>query len=761
MDKKTDRLVAEIVRRMDPAVEEDTLTQCFRQAEEKNRSPVPYLCRRFNLREDDVLRELAAAVSSEYIDLKTAVPDADLVQRVPVKIVTYYKFFPLEAVGHVLKAVMAYPPEVRVVDEIRTHLGYEVTIVLGREQDILDVLNAQYGLGAETLQRIIEQKTYEGIASPATAVVVEDLEKEGEDASVIQLVNQIIREAYLKRASDIHIEPYRSGVRFRYRIDGVLVDAHMPPQINTFITPILTRIKLMANLNIVERRVPQDGRAVVRLQDQKFDLRISCIPTPHGESIVIRILPTGMMFSLDGLGFSHDEQAVFEQLIRRPHGIIFLTGPTGSGKSTTLYAGLAYINKPDIKIITIEDPIEYEVEGITQIQVVPDVGFDFARGLRSMLRHDPDVMMVGEVRDKETAEIAIRVALTGHLVLSTLHTNDAASGATRLIDIGVEPYLVASSVDAFIAQRLLRLICPLCRAEELPLLPALSRQMSRELGAHAPQHLRVYRGRGCAECGQSGFKGRSAIYEILTVNEPLKRLITEKAACDRIKKTAMEQGMRTLRQSGWMKVVAGMSTADEIARMTPADEGGADATPENSGADAAPAVTLSVGIDAVHGTKPLPPGPVNLKQTELIGEGGEFTPPHPAAAEKAFNPADRRIFERLDDGLFVRFKIVRTKRLPAAEAQADFEPEYAGLSRNISAGGLLFTTTENLSMGGIIDMAIEMPDGEKPIQCLGRVVRSTAVVAEKGYDTAICFLDLPNAERARINRYVLRLSKTK
>lgn len=323
----------------------------------------------------------------------------------------------------------------------------------------------------------------------------------------------------------------------------------------------------MSNLDIVERRLPQDGRAIVKVQDQTLDLRISTLPTPYGESMVIRILPVKLLFNMEKLGFSEQDLKIVKDLIKRPHGIIFVTGPTGSGKTTTLYAALNELNTEDRKIITIEDPIEYEMENITQIQVAPHIGLSFARGLRSILRHDPDVMMVGEVRDLETAEIAMRSALTGHLVLSTLHTNDASSGITRLIDIGVEPYLIASSVTALIAQRLVRLICPECKKEDKTISPEIKKLITSNLKVQDSK-VKIYRGEGCKNCNSTGYYGRTAIYEILLINEKIRELILEKASSAEVKKVALESGMYSLSQSGWRKVMEGLTTPEEVMRTT-------------------------------------------------------------------------------------------------------------------------------------------------------------------------------------------------
>jgi len=325
----------------------------------------------------------------------------------------------------------------------------------------------------------------------------------------------------------------------------------------------------MANLNIAERRLPQDGRIRIKIGDDEVDLRVSMLPTPFGESIVIRLLSTKILFGLGNLGFSKKDLEIFEHIIKKPHGIIFVTGPTGSGKTTTLYAALNRINDKEKKILTIEDPIEYQLKGVAQIQVQPKINLTFANALRSMLRHDPDVMMVGEVRDYETAEIAIRVALTGHLVFSTLHTNDAAGAVTRLIDMGVEPFLVASSVECFIAQRLVRVICDNCKTEM-----KANREIIKELGVSniEPKKIKMFEGKGCEDCRFTGYKGRTAIYEILVVSEPIRELILKKSSSDQIKRKALSLGMRTLRQDGWEKIRSGITTPSEVIRVTQAEE---------------------------------------------------------------------------------------------------------------------------------------------------------------------------------------------
>ena len=392
--------------------------------------------------EDGLLEIWSKHFHLPVLDLKRATVNKAAIDKVPLKVAEYYRFLPVTFENRKLTIAVSAPCDIRKQDEIRTHLGCLVDMVLARSEDISEAIKKWYGLGAGTIEKILQTADKEAEIHKAPAEEkVEEIEKLAEDASVVKLVNQILLDAHHKRATDIHIEPYRGKIKIRYRIDGILYDTNLPMEIKKFIMPIVSRIKIMASMNIIERRLPQDGRAIIKIGGETLDLRISSIPTSFGESIVVRLLPIGRVFNLEMLGLEEDEIKVFKQLVDKSHGIVLITGPTGSGKSTTLYACLNAINTDDRKIITIEDPVEHETEGITQIQVIPSIGLDFARGLRSILRHDPDVIMVGEVRDLETAEIAARVALTGHLVFSTLHTNDSASGITSKIDIGVEPYL--------------------------------------------------------------------------------------------------------------------------------------------------------------------------------------------------------------------------------------------------------------------------------------------------------------------------------
>ena len=540
---------------------------------QKTDEPLPAALLRLGTVNEDVLMEvLSKELKLSCVDLKDLRIDKSVIDKVPLRFASYYKFMPVKIDGRVMTIAVAYPLHVKTQDEIRTHLGYDIETVLALPSEINDMLKAHYGLAAATIDKIISHTSPQRMEEKRAENEIEDIEKLAEEESVTKLVNQIILEAYKRRATDIHIEPYRGKVRLRYRIDGVLHNAPVPLEITHFYSSILSRMRIMSNLNIIERRLPQDGRTSVKIQDQKLDLRISSVPTPYAESLVIRLLPTKMLFDMEKLGLAREDLNVFAELVKKPHGIIFVTGPTGSGKSTTLYTCLSQLNTDKTKIVTIEDPIEYEMEGVTQMQVLPEIGLDFAMGLRSMLRHDPDVMMIGEVRDKETAEIAIRVALTGHLVFSTLHTNDAASGIIRLVDIGVEPYLVATSVEAFIAQRLVRSICPDCKTEDKDQPGEIRDMIARDMRLNSGEGIKFFKGKGCKKCNSTGYFGRTAIYEILLVNENIKELILKKVSSAVIKNAAVLNGMYTLRQDGWRKVLAGTTTPEEVMKLTEAEK---------------------------------------------------------------------------------------------------------------------------------------------------------------------------------------------
>ncbi|MDD5128481.1 MAG: ATPase, T2SS/T4P/T4SS family [Candidatus Omnitrophica bacterium] len=531
------------------------------------------------LNQEDFLKVLSEQFNVPFIKLKETTIDPLAIKKVPAKFAWYYKVMPVKFVDN--KLLIASSDPLRSLDDLRIFLGYDLKPALAEETEIMEAIKEHYGVGAETVEGIIAKAPKDVRVPDASKETgrIEDIEKLAEDASVVKLVNQIILEAYQKRATDIHIEPFRGKMSIRYRIDGVLYNANVPADIERFFLAIISRIKIMSRLNIVERRLPQDGRAVIKIGKEELDLRISIIPTRYGEGMVIRILPMSMLFSLERLGLAPEDLELLAKLIKKPHGIILVTGPTGSGKSTTLYGCLNDIKSSRNKIITIEDPIEYELEGITQIQVVPEIGFTFAQGLRSILRHDPDIMMVGEIRDFETAELAIRSALTGHLVFSTIHTNDAAGAVARLLNIGIEPYLAASSVEAFIAQRLVRLICPDCKKIDTDVPDNFRSLIGQDIARSGgglqhlkPEEIKIYKGQGCKECNFTGYKGRTAIHEILVVDKGIRELMLRKASTDELRDKAVSAGMKTLRLCGWKKVIDGLTTPEEILRVTQAEE---------------------------------------------------------------------------------------------------------------------------------------------------------------------------------------------
>ncbi|MCK5451346.1 MAG: Flp pilus assembly complex ATPase component TadA [Candidatus Omnitrophica bacterium] len=704
----------------------DSADKLLKEAERSGMCFVAVLVKYGISSEAEILGIISEKMDIPYMDLNGIEVDKTTIEKIPIKLASYYRIMPLSIEDRTLTIAVSHPFDVKTLDDLRLQLGYDIKIVLATSEDIGESAKRSYGLGAETLERIMSKVPEARKVAVAREEKVEDIAKVAGDVSVVKLVNQIILEAYKKRATDIHIEPYRGKVNFRYRIDGVLYNANVPDEVKNFLQPILSRIKIMSNLNIVERRLPQDGRAIVKVQDKTLDLRISFIPTPFGESVVIRILPTTMFFDLVKLGLSEDQLDKFESFIKRPHGIIFVTGPTGSGKTTTLYACLSRMNTHEKKIITIEDPIEYEMSGITQIQVAGNIGLDFARGLRSMLRHDPDVMMVGEVRDLETAEKAIRVALTGHLVLSTLHTNDAASGIMRLIEIGVEPFLILSSVVAFVAQRLIRVNCTHCRKECTDYPPEIKKMIVEELGLRSEDEVKIIKGEGCSECNFTGYYGRTAIYEILSVDEKMQDLIMKKASIVDIRNAAKEQGMRSLRQDGWMEVLKGITTPDEVLRVTQREEG-VDSCPEKE-----ESYTSGKNIEKVEEMEEKP-----VETKKVSGQ----------------RPCDKRIYMRLDDKINVRFRLLKDKRKGSLFEKKDVNPEQISSTKNVSAGGLLFSSNEAPPLDVIIEIKLEAPSRNESIDCLARVVRVETVEVKKNYNVAVAFLDISSKDRAYLDRY--------
>lgn len=496
------------------------------------------------------------------------IPDPTVEKLVSARLAVRFQVLPLRLHNEVLVVAIADPDDHNLLDELRISIGRRVRGEKADAREIAEAIRTHYGVGAETLDVLSNGRSAES-SGAGGAVGIDEL---SEDASIIKFVNQLIVDASNSRATDIHLEPFENRLRVRYRVDGILVDAHIPESIRHFRESIVSRIKVMANLDVAERRIPQDGRIQVRIGGNDYDLRVSIIPIAHGQSVNIRLLQrSNVLMGLDSIGYDAVTIETLNALIHQPHGIILMTGPTGSGKTTTLYAALSLLNSTDRKIITIEDPVEYQLEGICQMNVRSDIGFTFASGLRSMLRHDPDVMLVGEIRDVETAELAIRCALTGHMVFSTLHTNDAPGAAPRLLDMGIEPYLLASSVEAVMAQRLVRTVCPRCVEPHIP-----EPEVLRECGVTSQDatSASLVRGAGCDFCRNTGYVGRTAIHELMLIDEKLRSLIVERSPSSVIRQHAIHEGMTTLRQCGWRKAAAGVTTIEEVLRVTQDDSPG-------------------------------------------------------------------------------------------------------------------------------------------------------------------------------------------
>lgn len=520
--------------------------------------------------EENILRTLAEQMNMPFVHLRTIDIDPAVIERVPARFITHYNFIPIcEKEDGLLHIAVSDPLDLYTIDEIKLILKQPIKICLATSFEINEAIKRYYGVGAKTMAQMVDDSPHIEIISAQNSASKIEKSDDTEDPSVIKFIDQVIQQAVRERATDIHIEPYDKNLRVRYRIDGLLYEVPVPSTIHHFQSAIIIRLKIMSNLDISEKRLPQDGRIQVRIDNGDYDLRISILPTAYGESIEIRILSRKQIFfSMEQLGLDAAGVDMLNKMIKRTHGIILVTGPTGSGKTTTLYSCLEKINSAERKIITIEDPVEYKLQGITQIQVHPKIDLTFANGLRSMLRHDPDIMMVGEIRDLETAELSIRTALTGHLVFSTLHTNDAPGAMARLLDMGIEPYLVASSLDCVIAQRLVRVICPDCKQEFTP-----HKELIEEFGVHKDRFAkaRFYFGSGCDKCKFSGYLGRTAIFEVLIIDDQIKDMILNREPSNIIKQKAVAMGMQTLRLNGWEKVISGITTPEEIIRVTQQD----------------------------------------------------------------------------------------------------------------------------------------------------------------------------------------------
>lgn len=493
--------------------------------------------------------------------------DVALMAQIPLQFARQHKLVPVRKQEGVVLVAMSQAYNLQPLDDVSALLKAPVEPILSPEREVIGALNRLYDTGARTAAKVIEDLDAQALGRLAHELEgPQDILDHDAEAPIIQLVNLILSQAVRDRASDIHIEPFERTLKVRYRIDGILHEVLTPPK--ALQPRITSRLKVMADLNIAETRLPQDGRIAIRVRNREIDIRVSVVPTAFGERLVLRLLDkSGGMRSLEDIGLAPELFPIYNRLIHRPHGIILVTGPTGSGKSTTLYATLRRLNAAELNIITVEDPIEYQLDGVGQIQVNPKIDLTFANGLRSILRQDPDIIMVGEIRDRETAEIAIQSSLTGHLVFSTLHTNDAASAITRLLDMGVEPFLISSSVLAMMAQRLVRLICPACREPFTPDAETLSElgiteADVRQYGGH------LYHGRGCEACRYTGYRGRTGIYELLVIDDPVRNLIMQRANANMIKTTAVQRGMRTLLQDGARKILEGRTTAEEVLRVT-------------------------------------------------------------------------------------------------------------------------------------------------------------------------------------------------
>ncbi|MEL7265470.1 MAG: ATPase, T2SS/T4P/T4SS family [Planctomycetota bacterium] len=529
--------------------------------------PIDAAVRMGYLDEREAMRALADEVGLDYVDLRETEVDLEALKGFPQRLIYRQSLFPIRRQNGSVYVATADPLDMYPLDEASAATGKSVVPVIAERSEIARLVKRHMGVGSETVEGLMAS-----VEEDDGVELLDEIESDGselsemaQEASVVRLVNEIMLEAIESRASDVHIESQSDGLVIRYRIDGILHPQPVPPEINRFSAAIISRLKIMARLNIAEKRLPQDGRIKLRVHGREVDIRLSVIPMIHGEGLVMRVLDKGAMkFDLRGLGMSQNVYDTFSELIRLPHGIVLVTGPTGSGKTTTLYSSLLEIRSPENKIITTEDPVEYQLDGINQIQVHSKIGLNFAASLRSILRHDPDIVLVGEIRDLETAENAIQASLTGHMVFSTLHTNDAAGAFTRMVDMGVEPFLVASTVEGIMAQRLVRRLCPECKEQYQPNKDDMPRDFPWEKLDGKP----LYRPVGCRSCRGVGYSGRVGIYELLVNNETIRELAHERASTFAVRKAAVETGMHTLRIDAWEKNISGLTSVDEVLRVT-------------------------------------------------------------------------------------------------------------------------------------------------------------------------------------------------
>ena len=513
------------------------------------------------VKEPEFLAAIGRVLGLEMVDLERRQPNPAALTKLPASAVYQYNVLPFQMDEHSLTIVSSDPFDTAAADGLRLICGCPVRTVLAPKEDVEKAVKKYYGVGADAIEKMIEDGRY-SVDDELGSMTKIDVSEMGEEASIVKFVNQIIAEADRQGATDIHIEPQETELRIRYRIDGMLHKVDVPPQLNRLKSAIISRIKVMANLDIAEKRLPMDGRIGIRIGGQDIDIRVSTMPAAYGESVSLRLLAkSGSFVKMVDLGFNDRDFAVVNKIIHRPNGIFLVTGPTGSGKSTSIYSFLSEVNKIDVRIMTAEDPIEYHMAGINQVQMQADIGMTFARALRAFLRQDPDIIMVGEIRDRETAEIAINASLTGHMVFSTLHTNDAAGAFPRLIDMGVEPFLIASAVAGVMGQRLCRRLCPNCR-REVPL--------DRKFYTldYPPAQETVFEPVGCEACTRTGYRGRRALFEVLEVDEDIEGAIVRRENATQIRNLSLSKGMKTLREDGWAKVFKGVTSVKEILRVT-------------------------------------------------------------------------------------------------------------------------------------------------------------------------------------------------
>ncbi len=535
------------------------------------------------LAEDKVLRWLAQEYGVGFVTLDELEPDKQVLALFPARLLLRDELLPLRQTENEVEVATARLFATQALDGLKSVTGLRIRPVLAPTEAIRREMKKRLGVGADTIDTLDEETDLQ-VVDDSGGTNDTNLDEAAEDASIIRFVNQVLKDAIDLRASDIHLEPFEDELRIRYRIDGVLQEVPVPAQVKRFQPAIVARVKILSHLNIAEKRLPQDGRIKVRIDEAEVDIRVSIIPMLHGEAVVMRLLrQNSKIKGAKDLGMNDREYHCLQRVLQLPHGIVLVTGPTGSGKTSTLYTALHEINDSERKIVTIEDPIEYQLKGVNQIQVSEKSGLTFARGLRSILRHDPDVILIGEIRDQETAQIAVQASLTGHLVFSTLHTNDAAGAVTRLVDMGVEPYLVASSLEAVLAQRLVRLLCPHCRAIDDS--PTTQTYKSR-IGI--PTAHKVYKSVGCRECRNTGFHGRRAIFEWMDSSNEIRQLILKSASTDLIREAACRAGMRTLAEDGRRLVMEGVTTIEEVLSVTTVHEMAEDATKPKPDADEVP-----------------------------------------------------------------------------------------------------------------------------------------------------------------------------